>query len=67
MNVPGHEYETIDPAIDAAGLALADATGSVAVVTSASLPDARWIGKAVLATGWTRPGLGSVGHRGFRV
>lgn len=58
VNAPGHEYETIDPAIDAAGLALADATGSVAVVTSASLPDARWIGKAVLATGWTRPGLG---------
>ena len=51
----GHEYETNDPAIEAAGLALADATGSVAVVTSASLPDARWIGKVVLATGWTRP------------
>ena len=61
----GHEYETNDPAIEAAGLALADATGSVAVVTSASLPDARWIGKVVLATGWTRPRGVCGGGAGF--
>jgi len=65
VNAPAHEYERIDPAIDAAGLALADATGSVAVVTSASLPDARWIGKVVLATGWTRPSPEGCGDAGF--
>ena len=60
VNAPGHAYDTLDPGTDAAGLAIADATGSIAVVTSASLPDARWIDKVVLATGWSCPGPESV-------